>query len=35
VETDRWQEDAGRRYPSDLTDVEWATIEPLFADYLT
>jgi len=27
--------DDGRRYPSDLTDAEWATIEPLFAGYLT
>src|SRR5690242_21867283 len=27
--------DDGRRYPSDLTDVEWATMEPLSADYLT
>jgi putative transposase len=27
--------DDGRRYPSDLTDAEWATIEPLLAGYLT
>jgi transposase len=25
--------DDGRRYPSDLTDVEWKTIEPLFSGY--
>src|SRR5690242_16784995 len=25
--------DDGRRYPSDLTDVEWKTIEPLFSSY--
>src|SRR3982751_1118123 len=27
--------DDGRRYPSDLTDMEWATIATLFADYFT
>ena len=27
--------DAGRRYPSDLTDAEWAVIAPLFACYAT
>jgi transposase len=25
--------DDGRRYPSDLTDVEWKAIEPLFPGY--
>jgi hypothetical protein len=25
----------GRRYPSDLSDEEWATIAPLFAGYVT
>src|SRR3954470_15466299 len=25
--------DDGRRYPSDLTDVEWQAIEPLFSGY--
>src|SRR4051794_19205492 len=25
----------GRRYPSDLTDAEWDTIEPLFRGYFT
>ena len=27
--------DDGRRYPSDLTDVEWSIIEPLFRGYFT
>lgn len=27
--------DDGRRYPSDLSDAEWATIQPLFSGYLT
>jgi putative transposase len=27
--------DDGRRYPSDLTDAEWATIEPLLSCYAT
>jgi putative transposase len=27
--------DDGRRYPSDLTDAEWATIAPLFSGYET
>jgi putative transposase len=27
--------DDGRRYPSDLTDAEWATVAPLFAGYAT
>ena len=27
--------DDGRRYPSDLTDTEWATIAPVFAGYFT
>jgi putative transposase len=27
--------DDGRRYPSDLTDAEWATIAPVFSDYET
>ena len=27
--------DDGRRYPSDLTDAEWAVVEPLFRDYQT
>jgi putative transposase len=27
--------DNGRRYPSDLTDAEWAVIAPLFAGYTT
>lgn len=31
---DRYRSD-GRRYPSDLTDAEWETVEPLFADYST
>lgn len=25
----------GRRYPSDLTDVEWQTIEPVLCGYAT
>lgn len=28
-------QDDGRRYPSDLSDAEWGTIEPLFSGYLT
>jgi putative transposase len=31
---ERYKDD-GRRYPSDLTDAEWATIEPLFSGYET
>jgi putative transposase len=31
---ERYKDD-GRRYPSDLTDREWALIAPLFADYAT
>jgi transposase len=31
---ERYKDD-GRRYPSDLTDTEWATIQPLFAVYTT
>lgn len=31
---ERYKDD-GRRYPSDLTDTEWATIAPFFSDYRT
>ena len=31
---ERYKDD-GRRYPSDLTDAEWATIEPLLSCYAT
>jgi len=31
---ERYKDD-GRRYPSDLTDTEWETIEPFFAVYTT
>ena len=31
---ERYKDD-GRRYPSDLTDAEWATVEPLFSCYAT
>ena len=30
----RYKDDR-RRYPSDLTDTEWATIAPFFTDYRT
>ncbi len=29
---DRYKDD-GRRYPSDLTDAEWQTIEPVLCSY--
>ena len=31
---ERYKDD-GRRYPSDLTEAEWATVEPLFSCYAT
>ena len=31
---ERYKDD-GRRYPSDLTEAEWATIAPLFSGYET
>jgi putative transposase len=31
---ERYRDD-GRRYPSDLTDAEWATVKPLFSGYQT
>lgn len=31
---ERYKDD-GRRYPSDLTDAEWATVAPLFSGYAT
>ena len=31
---ERYKDDR-RRYPSDLTDAEWVTVEPLFSDYET
>ena len=27
--------DERRRYPSDLSDAKWATVEPLFSSYAT
>ena len=27
--------DDGRRYPSDLTDAEWQTVEPVLRSYMT
>jgi putative transposase len=35
VEQRERYKDDGRRYPSDLTDAEWATIAPLFSGYTT
>jgi putative transposase len=31
---ERYKDDC-RRYPSDLTDAEWATVRPLFSSYMT
>ena len=31
---ERYKDD-GRRYPSDLTDAEWQTIEPILRSYAT
>ena len=31
---ERYRDD-GRRYPSDLTDAEWQTIEPVLRSYAT
>jgi transposase len=31
---ERYRDD-GRRYPSDLTDAEWATVAPVFSCYAT
>jgi putative transposase len=34
TQRERYKDD-GRRYPSDLTDAEWALLAPLFAGYAT
>ncbi len=35
VESRERYKDDGRRYPSDLTDAEWTTVEPIMSMYRT